>query len=411
MIFGKNPCVVVMAALCLMGQSIDASASDRQTRDLLAGATIIHNKSQSSLSNSESTLSQAGLALDKHLSTLKDGALAQNGERLRGEADSKIFGDALPGVVLVLTENAFSYGTGSGSLISEDGLILTNYHVIDDAKSMMVVFHPEQGMIGSQMDILESSMFYPAQVVRVDEYSDLALIRIGGVPSTAKVLELATEDTKPAVGDDVHALGHPRGQYWTYTRGYISQVREKFEWGPFQDGDPPNLANVIQTQTPINPGNSGGPLLNQQGKIVGVNSFGSGNSEGLNFAVALSSIHEFLKREDDRLFPEQEPAQQPEPVYIEFDTNKNGVVDLVSEDVNRNEIPESYYLDLDEDGEADIILWDGNENGFAEWRGSKKPVSGVEVFVWEIDTNENGTIDRIGIDVDLDGVVDRFEPV
>ena len=84
--------------------------------------------------------------------------------------------------------------------------------------------------------------------------------------------------SKLEVGDDVHAIGHPEGEVWTYTTGTISQIRPKYEW---KDENITHSATVIQTQTAINPGNSGGPLLNNKAQVIGINSFqhGGGGTE------------------------------------------------------------------------------------------------------------------------------------
>jgi hypothetical protein len=79
----------------------------------------------------------------------------------------------------------------------------------------------------------------------------------------------------------------------------ISQYRSEFEWPG--ENDALHVANVIQTQTPINPGNSGGPLFLDSGVLIGVNSFKSSNSEGLNFAVSIDVVKEFLRRPNDRV--------------------------------------------------------------------------------------------------------------
>jgi hypothetical protein len=107
---------------------------------------------------------------------------------------------------------------------------------------------------------------------------------------TVRPLQISSQDIE--VGADVRAIGHPNGENWTYTKGIVSSVRPDYEWsaGP---GDP-HRATVIQTQTPIDPGNSGGPLLSDDGKIVGVNSFIRKDAEGLNFAVAAKEISYFL---------------------------------------------------------------------------------------------------------------------
>jgi S1-C subfamily serine protease len=105
-------------------------------------------------------------------------------------------------------------------------------------------------------------------------------------------LDISAEDSID-VGADVAAIGHPTGEAWTFTKGIVSAFRPNYEWsgGP---NDTKHVATVIQTQTPINPGNSGGPLLTEDGKIVGVNSFRTSGAEGLNFAVAAKEIRAFL---------------------------------------------------------------------------------------------------------------------
>jgi S1-C subfamily serine protease len=101
-----------------------------------------------------------------------------------------------------------------------------------------------------------------------------------------------------AVGSDVHAIGHPTGEAWSYTKGIVSQVRRNYGWAA-EDGMK-HTASVIQTQTPINPGNSGGPLLTDEGTLVGVNSFKS-QGEGLNFAVSVDDVRALLDEKRDRL--------------------------------------------------------------------------------------------------------------
>jgi S1-C subfamily serine protease len=91
------------------------------------------------------------------------------------------------------------------------------------------------------------------------------------------------------VGTKPGGIGHPNGENWTYTKGIVSSVRPDYEWLTHR-------ATVIQTQTPINPGNSGGPLLSDDGKIVGVNSFGDKGAEGLNFAIARKGDNLFFKK-------------------------------------------------------------------------------------------------------------------
>ena len=99
------------------------------------------------------------------------------------------------------------------------------------------------------------------------------------------------------VGDDVHAIGHHKGEVWTYTTGTISQIRQHYEW---KEGDKTHRTTVIQTQTAFNPGNSGGPLLNNQAQLIGINSFQM-EGKGLSYAIAGDTVKQFLKGADSQL--------------------------------------------------------------------------------------------------------------
>jgi hypothetical protein len=124
------------------------------------------------------------------------------------------------------------------------------------------------------------------------------LVRPRSLPNhTVRPLQISLQDIE--VGADVRAIGHPKGEDWTYTKGIVSSVRPDYEWsaGPGNS----HRATVIQTQTPINPGNSGGPLLSDDGKIVGINSFIRKDAEGLNFAVAAKEISFFLRNKANGL--------------------------------------------------------------------------------------------------------------
>ena len=201
--------------------------------------------------------------------------------RTRGVQDVALFKLISPSVVLVVTNEGF----GSGSVIS-GGLILTNWHVVEDYKQVGVIFKPSSpGAKPSRADVIA------ADVIKVDQVRDLALLRpLTSPTNTPKPIELA--DAKDInVGADVHAIGHPTGEAWSYTTGIISQIRNDYTWQ--YESNIKHHADVIQTQTPINPGNSGGPLLSDDGKLMGVNSF-KAEGEALNFAVAITDVRRFL---------------------------------------------------------------------------------------------------------------------
>ena len=162
---------------------------------------------------------------------------------------------------------------------------MTNYHVIRDAKRIAVVFKPERGVE------VRKDLAYGAVPIKVDEISDLAMLKVEAPSRLLHPLSMG-DISKLEVGDDVHAIGHPEGEVWTFTTGTISQIRPKYEW---KDEKITHSATVIQTQTAINPGNSGGPLLNNNAQVIGINSFRM-EGEGLNYAIAGDTIETFLKR-------------------------------------------------------------------------------------------------------------------
>jgi hypothetical protein len=173
---------------------------------------------------------------------------------------------------------------GSGALIAADKVI-TCAHVVGDEGQVAIVFKPaEEGREIAATDA------FRARVIAIDRADDLALLQVPPAPNGAQPMQLGSQK-EFEIGADVHAIGHPTGETWTYTRGIISQYRKGFKWST-EDGLE-HLADVIQTQTPINPGNSGGPLISDEGHLIGVNSFKS-SGEGLNFAVSADEVRKLL---------------------------------------------------------------------------------------------------------------------
>ena len=226
-----------------------------------------------------------------------------------------IFQTILPSVVKVLTKKGF----GSGVIISISSesnqpkiQILTNYHVVSNASN-----------VGIQLaDDTNGENILIGSVVMFDQIRDLALISLYNDERHFIPITFARDEI--SVGEDVHAMGHPLGQDWTYTRGYVSQKRENYAWstGLLQHF----VADVIQTQTPINPGNSGGPLVNNSGELVGINTLEKVASEGINFAIALSSIKAFRNAEGTVTRPEQMEIHSTilGKMVRSIDKNKNG---------------------------------------------------------------------------------------
>ena len=304
---------------------------------------------------------------------------------------ASVFARALPSVVKVLTNE----GHGSGVVASTQGFIITNYHVVAEYETVGVVFSTD----------IDSDEVNLATVVRFDEVADLALLRLNrDVPG---LVAIKTASGEVNIGDDVHAIGHPLGEDWTYTRGYVSQKRQNYAW---QTGVAEHhVANVIQTQTPINPGNSGGPLLNDDGEMIGINSFGNADAQGLNFAIDLSSVNSFLKSQESR--PRKVAESELGDLVASWDDNKNGDPDAYGWDSNGNSSMDILGYDFNEDLAMEELHFDENEDGNAELKvldGSYLEPSTLGI-VYVIDENEDGEPDAIAHDEDGDGEIDYVD--
>jgi S1-C subfamily serine protease len=170
--------------------------------------------------------------------------------------------------------------TGSGFLIDNDGHILTNNHVVEGAK------HVDVQLGGTDGDT------QTAQVVGTDPSSDIALLKVDDTKG-AQPLELGDSD-KVQVGDPVVAIGNPFGLDRTVTSGIVSALQRQIQ--------APNgfsISDVIQTDAAINPGNSGGPLIDGDGKVIGINSqieSQSGGNEGVGFAVPIKTAADVISQ-------------------------------------------------------------------------------------------------------------------
>ena len=212
-------------------------------------------------------------------------------QALKGLTDPTVAGDETnnreiyesfgPGVVnitsTVLVQDWFTaypkQGTGSGSILDQDGHILTNYHVIQDAEKLEVT--------------LSNKETYPARILGVDPDNDLAVIRIEAPKE--QLVPIPLGDSKSVfVGQKVLAIGNPFGLARTLSTGIVSGLSR-----PLRSAFTNRLIEgVIQTDAAINPGNSGGPLLNSRGQIIGINTMiysPSGGSVGIGFAVPVDT--------------------------------------------------------------------------------------------------------------------------
>ena len=194
----------------------------------------------------------------------------------------EVYRAASPGVVYIqsttMTRDFFGMfsrpveGAGSGSVIDEQGDILTNYHVIAEAEKLTVSFG--------------SGKAYAAKVVGRDPDTDLAVIKLLETPKESLTIVPMGDTDKLIVGQKVLAIGNPFGLDRTLTTGVISGLER-----PIHAQNGRTIEGAIQTDASINPGNSGGPLLDSHGRMIGINSqieSPSGASAGVGFAIPVS---------------------------------------------------------------------------------------------------------------------------
>ena len=165
-------------------------------------------------------------------------------------------------------------GQGSGFIIDKEGHVLTNYHVIAEARQVEVVLHNRKS--------------YKATIVGTDRSHDLAVLLIKAPDLQPMTLG---DSTHLQVGQKVYAIGNPFGLAGTLTRGIVSSIRS------VQEPDGTAIDEAIQTDAAINPGNSGGPLLNWHGEVIGINTLiasNVGQSAGIGFAIPINTAKAVL---------------------------------------------------------------------------------------------------------------------
>jgi S1-C subfamily serine protease len=140
-------------------------------------------------------------------------------ENTRGPKEVAAYKKAAASVVFVMTKKVF----GSGSIIDGRGHVITNWHVVKDSPEVVVVFKPKDSAE------LKKELAFTAKIIKINKICDLALLKINKPPKNLPHFQLGASKAL-SVGMDVHAIGHPKGGIWTYTKGFISQIRKGYEW-------------------------------------------------------------------------------------------------------------------------------------------------------------------------------------
>ena len=339
--------------------------------------------------------------------------------KFRSASQPSFFTKFASGVVYIHTDS----GIGSGAVV-KDGLVLTNWHVVDGYDEVKVVFKPSIGIVAKPTEI------HRAKVVLVDKRRDLALIKPLYLPKNFQALDIAT-DTKldeSIVSTNAHCIGHPKGYTWTYTKGTISQIRPNQQWSYYTekylssldlseedkakelDKSIWHIADVIQVDCAITGGNSGGPLLNDDGKILGINTMVKVDAQNLNFSIAANELVEFINKDIDEPYSVNEFNElTQEPLILkELDDNNDGIIDTILYDFSGNLIADAIFIDDDynlETGFAsgmDYILFDDDENGKYDSRVYWIDNDRYE----EYDIEQDGRFDILMIDYEDNGKYD-----
>ncbi len=176
---------------------------------------------------------------------------------------SGVISEVIKGVVSVRTDKSI----GTGFIISPDGYVVTNYHVIRDSKIIRTTTFDNKN--------------HEAFFIGGDELTDLAILKMDG---NFDYLNFADSDAIQ-IGEKVIAIGNPLGLSFTVTEGIVSAVKRQ---------GPNGLEGYVQTDVTLNPGNSGGPLINRRGEVIGINNFKIGGAESLGFALESNKAKEVI---------------------------------------------------------------------------------------------------------------------
>jgi len=226
----------------------------------------------------------------------------------------EIYQQVSPGVVFIYASEGSGKGSGgTGSIVSRDGLVVTNAHIFARDSSRVVpdlwiFLKPERVTGNTKKDLVRR---YKAKIMAYDLKLDLALLKIVDVDTALTRVNFGDSEGI-TVGDQAYAIGHPeQGGLWSLTTGVISAHRSDFAGVPGK--------NLFQTEASINRGNSGGPLLDEQGRMIGINSLIARKAEDgltitdVNFAIKANVARRWLAGEGYRFAAARTPAPQEQP--------------------------------------------------------------------------------------------------
>lgn len=310
----------------------------------------------------------------------------------RGSSGIAIFKSVAPAVVVVVVGSMKNdefdpEGLGTGAIVDARGYVLTNWHVIQNHATAIVALKPT----GSAD--LASAKISVARVIYQDPTVDLALLRMIDPPSPLHVIAVG-DIARVQVAEDIHVIGHPHGNYWSYSTGVVSQIRDDYKWS-YTDGSK-HEAKVLQLQTAINPGNSGGPVVDDTGNILGLVAM-SEEGQNLDYAIAADVIRRFLstgmQMTTRGMTTPKSDSNPPQQLFAAKLADSRSVTKAVYADVVLYGISakDAGLVAKFSDG-TEIRAWDQSPNGkFRSW--SAKLPQGRELMA----TASAGTVTHISV--------------
>lgn len=232
-------------------------------------------------------------------------------------------------VTIFIMEKGNTISTGSGFLISKNGMVATNYHVVDD-----VINKGAEAII----KLPNNSILIPKRFFAYDGQNDIALIQTNS--KNTPFIKLETKQ-KPCEGDDVFVIGSPLGLEWSISNGIISSIRA--------DG------SIIQITAPISPGSSGSPVLNSNGLVIGIATMQMIKGQNLNFAISSKLLHNlyknprFIKSRNYAISTSSSQNDKSE-FYSYYDAiyfayhNKNKAIEILKYLANKDDLKAQYAL-------------------------------------------------------------------
>ena len=355
-------------------------------------------------------------------------------------------------VFIAVNDGSGGFAYGSGVIVTDEGHIITNYHVVEGSKSEELLVFVYEG-IHIFDKLIENGNYKTVKILATDKSKDLALLKINEQIDKINPIYLAY-DEDISIGTQVFAIGHPVDGYnpllWSFTEGIVNRIAYN-EWSYDSQSIPSGFfdniynwwfdieeddsyyaigANTIFTQTPINGGNSGGLLMDSSGHLVGINTYTNPQMMNVSGAVAVDEVINFLKNNDIEVIDDTEYASselvynfetfniresgdegfsynttfENNEILIEFTfSGDDQDADYIGIDLNNDDYYDIILNDVDDDELFSYWQIDLDMNGDFEWEGDRfvdKKTRYYRKFISKIDAMLNASfneLDRLGL--------------